>query len=323
MKRTLSLLLSLLIVCSLFSGLSFSATATTTERIDALPLEPDALTADDPQAEGVDLMRDKDSELAETGANADLAATGHYNIAVGPNTVTDGNKNDILGDGGSAKYNPSTKTLTLNNPTINSVYNNDTNYGAIHIQASGVTVKGTYHMTRSLSKYGLYMSEGNSVTLDGNFTFFGTHYGIVSNNNITVKSGTLRAVCTGKSDGDYAVLCACPYEEDEAGYSPATFTIQSGVTKVTMESNTEAFYGDDLVMNSQRITSPVDASFVDTAYGIVLADLTGYAKSVTIEPFSGTYYNLWVGARHVDSQNYNNIFGDGKASYNSKLPLSF
>ena len=315
LQKPISLILVLVL---LFSMVPLQAAARTVERIEVQTLLPDELTVDDPQDEAAEtprLTRTKSILLTGKGATAKPATTGHYDIIVGQVVITDSNRNDVLSDGGSVKYNPDTKVLTLNNPTINSVYNNNSEHGAINIQTDGVTVKGTYHMTRALSMYGLGVSVGCSVALDGSFTFFGTNCGIISNGDITVKSGSLRAVCTGNSENNYAVYCASPYGPDETGYVPVNFTVNSSVTNVTMESNTEAFCGDNLVLNSQRITSPVDASFADTANGIVLADLTGYAKNVTIEPFTGTYYNLWVGARHVDSQNYTDIFGDGKASY--------
>ena len=85
MKRTLSLFLSLLMVFSLFSGLNITAGAAETD-------------------------------LAEVGAG--------YGLWVGSTQVTDANKNDILSDGGKAKFGPSTHTLTLSNPTISGVHNN-------------------------------------------------------------------------------------------------------------------------------------------------------------------------------------------------------
>ena len=41
-----------------------------------------------------------------------------YDLWLGETQVTDDNKHDILGDGGKAKFDPATNTLTLNEPTI-------------------------------------------------------------------------------------------------------------------------------------------------------------------------------------------------------------
>ncbi len=42
-----------------------------------------------------------------------------YPITIAGITVTDANKNDVRGDGGTVKYDPATKTITLNNANIN------------------------------------------------------------------------------------------------------------------------------------------------------------------------------------------------------------
>ena len=59
-----------------------------------------------------------------------------YPVWVGDTQVTESIKDDILGDGGKAKFDPETQTLTLNNPTISGeksgakiyIYDNDKTY---------------------------------------------------------------------------------------------------------------------------------------------------------------------------------------------------
>lgn len=280
-------------------------------------LTPDA--ADEPV-----LTRDKDADLAEVGAEADLAGTGHYNIAIGTTTVTDSNYNNILGDG-TASYNPSTKVLTLNNPRITSA--NGDEYGAIQIQQNGVTVKGTFHMNSAVSQYGLYVSTGNSVTLEGNFTFNGSTAGIIAGGTVTFKSGNI--IGTGGKYGIYgneqlkfnggtitAISRAAKTDPEASAINCNDVIVNNGIAKLEMKSNTCAFDGDKLTMNGTRITSPTDAFFSEIARTIVKADYTGFSPNAIIQPFSGTYYPLWLGSRQVTSENYTNIFGDGKASYN-------
>ena len=110
LTRILSLILSLLMVLSLFTGLSVGA------------------------------------------AENDLSAAGaEYDLWLGSTPVADNNKDDILGDGGKAKFDPSTNTLTLNNPTIT----------------------GSYHMTSYDSHHGVAIKNWNTLTLDGDFTIYG------------------------------------------------------------------------------------------------------------------------------------------------------
>ena len=45
-----------------------------------------------------------------------------YPVWVGATQVTDANKDDILGDGGSAAFDPESGTLTLGNPQITDFY---------------------------------------------------------------------------------------------------------------------------------------------------------------------------------------------------------
>ena len=134
LTRILSLILSLLMVLSLFTGLSVGA------------------------------------------AENDLSAAGaEYDLWLGSTQVTDNNKDDILGDGGKAKFDPSTNTLTLNNPTITgshsvwTVYNNPAKIAA----SIPLTIKGSYHMTSYDSHHGVAIKNWNTLTLDGDFTIYG------------------------------------------------------------------------------------------------------------------------------------------------------
>ena len=238
------------------------------------------------------------ADLASTAADRELAETGHYNIAVGLTVVTDSNYNDILGDG-RASYNPSTKVLTLREPNIYAAYQYKSDYGAIHIQTDGVTVRGSFHMTSAVSQYGLYVSGSNRVTLEGDFTFRGKQFGIIGN-YLTFNSGAIKAISGNTYDSPAAI-----YSDD--------LTINSGITSVEMQCASCAYEGDKLTLNGVRITS--DDFFYAHSRAIVNADITTFATRVVIKPWSGTYYDLWLGSRAVDSDNYADIYGDGTASY--------
>ena len=311
-QRLLSILLSLMMIFSVFSVIPGSASAQTVGYDDS-----------DGSADSLRIERragGDDSDLAVTGADADLAETGHYNISVGKKVITSDNYRDVYGDG-TVKYNPSTKVLTLNNPDpkkLEGAYAED--YGMVHVNDSGVTVTGTYHMDKAYSLYGI--AGDFTVKINGNFTFYGSQTGAQANESIiinggnvtcygsengitarelTVNAGNLKSVATGSGDTD--------------GILVDNITIGNNITRIEARGASSAVVCDGIEFNKTRITSPADAFFHPWDRSIVKPDLSGTATSAVIEPFGGSYYDVWVGSRHVDSENYTDIFGDGKASY--------
>ncbi len=134
-----------------------------------------------------------------------------YPVWVGSTQVTESNKDDILGDGGKAKFDPETQTLTLNNPTISGeksgakiyIYDNDKTYtidgtatidGKI-MMANGwnaaLVIKGNITTTDSIH------SPSGNITIDGKLTVTANSgYGINSGKNITIQSGTVSVTDT-------------------------------------------------------------------------------------------------------------------------------
>ena len=297
MKRPLSILLSLIMIFSMFTIIPITASAQVVGDADA-----PALTAAAEDAAGaLKTAQKKDVDLAETAADADLASVGeHYGIVVGSKVITPNNCDDVMGDGtGSVRYDSGKKVLTLNNPTVTDIYNNNEKFGAIQIQTGGVTIRGSFHMSAPLSTVGLKVTDGNHVTLEGDFTFRGTVVGILAN-DMAINSGSVTAVSTGSE----AVACGI-YSEN--------CIVNGGITKVDIQSNYCAYIGDNLTMNQTRLAD--DAVFYPDERAILRADMTGYMSRAVIEKFTGSYYDLWLGSKHVDSLNYADIYGDGKASF--------
>ena len=109
-----------------------------------------------------------------------------YRIWLGSEQVTSLNHTDILGDG-KAKYDPDTRTLTLNNPTISDTYSNS----KIFIQNTDITIKGRYTMNAAESTFGLYIS-GGRLSLSGDMTFRGNSMGIVTDDYLYLR-GNIKA----------------------------------------------------------------------------------------------------------------------------------
>lgn len=318
LKKSLSILLTLVLVFGVFAITPVTAAAV---RVDDHTLSDDTaavVDADVTDEEAPGLTRKRTVDLAETGKELDLAETGattQYPLAVGSTVVTSDNYRDILGDG-TASYDPGSRTLTLHNPNITKTYGNDPSYGAIHLNDEGhFYITGTYHMTKPISETGLYCV--GSVTLDGDFTFYGTAFGVGVSDTLVVNSGSLKGVATAA----YA-----EYDEHSsigiytAGNNNSKLYINEGVTKVEGQGGDVALQTDNLFADHFRATSPVGAYYVGVVnnsdiHTFVLEDLSGEAQTLVLEPFYGTEYNVWVGARRVTSENKDDILGDGKASY--------
>lgn len=114
-KRTLSILLAIIMVLSLFT---------------VIPVN--AAEIDDDSAAG--------------------AAT-VYQIVVGKTSVTSDNCKNILGNG-TASYDPNTNTLTLNNPNLTEAKYPEEGVIYIN-RKDNVTIKGNFHMTGAVARCGI------------------------------------------------------------------------------------------------------------------------------------------------------------------------
>lgn len=304
MKKTLSLILSLLMVFTLFAGLSVGAadeSAAADGDVGTISPSPDGDSA---------LFQREPSDLAGTGAS--------YNLWLGSTQVTDANRNDILNDGGKAKYDPATRTLTLNNPTIS---------GSIRSSSINLTLKGSYQMktTPDTPDIALHVA-GGSLTLDGDFLLLGLRYGIFADKDVTIKSGTL--------------------------------DVQEGLVNDFKDNNVAAFFGlkaggilrieDDVDCVSAFAASnswgaPIGAYFMEISDKLTITDpQEGYMDSFVLKMndyniFTGYTiydkygnvpdhvmikkpdfqwaYDVWVGGKRVTGINKKDILGDGRASF--------
>lgn len=70
-----------------------------------------------------------------------------YPVWVGATQVTDANKDDILADGGSAKFDPESSTLTLDNPQITGFYEDGFKAFIYSELDEHLTIEGTVELT--------------------------------------------------------------------------------------------------------------------------------------------------------------------------------
>ena len=220
----------------------------------------------------------------------------NYDLWVGSTRVSSKNQDDILGDGGKAKYDPQTHTLTLCDPIIDTNYAPTENRGPFKIYAENtdLIVKGSYHMTDE-PKFGIYADDDTDLTLDGNFTFNGYDTAIYGNENVTLTSGVIVA------DGGehYDIFCA------------ENLTIEDGIEKIEVTNGIrsyEAFtLGSKLVITTPE-NGKIGRDKSDTYYCVLDSD-GNKAGEVVIR--KSEPYNLWLGATQVTSLNMDDILGDG------------
>lgn len=115
-----------------------------------------------------------------------------YGLSVSGTRVTSVNAGDILG-GGTASYDPDTRTLTLNEPDISGSADDSSGgfNASCSILATGVgslTVKGQWHQSEPRADIGIRVANG-SLVLDGSFNIQGRIAGISADGDLTVESG--------------------------------------------------------------------------------------------------------------------------------------
>ena len=178
-----------------------------------------------------------------------------YDLWLGKTQVTYANKGDILGDG-KAEFDPATNTLTLNEPVITGVYesdeDDDSKLKIYSYLTEPLTVTGSYHMDDEGVYCGLLAS--SDLTLDGDFTFRGTHSGIQLPNDsvLNITGGSLLAEGTGFGFGIVW---------------PEAINIGSNVTRVEFKGGSNALMADKIDMAPPlAILSPVGCYHKGTVF---------------------------------------------------------
>ena len=165
-----------------------------------------------------------DEEIPEEVESDDalLADEVQYNLWVCGVRVTSTNANDILGDGGKAKYDDSTNTLTFNNPKIatdSASYQSSVIYtskyeltiqGTADFNVNGpnycfrggncdLTINGDFSFWNqdpySLSSYQYPIYADNVFITGGDVVIYGVYYGIYADEDVVISGG--KATITG------------------------------------------------------------------------------------------------------------------------------
>ena len=182
-------------------------------------------------------------------------------IWVGGIKVTDSNKNDVFGDGGSVKYDHVTDTLTLTDATV---INN-----AVH---------GIY-------AYGMNLTiNGIDTDKEGSNSIYG---------KCTVESGV-------DEEGDKYTLTnpGCGIYVEGNGYSGnGGIVINGTVGDITAEEGSGISAYEDIIISGTvgdiRCTGGIDSG-INSTFGSVIVENSGVLNNITSEEYDGIYASVDV-----------------------------
>jgi hypothetical protein len=244
-----------------------------------------------------------DSQLAQ---NVVIMKTEKYPIFVSGNQVNSYNCNDILGDG-KVKYDPSTKTLTLDNAAID-YQGTASNSAGIKVENAKVTiiVKGNNSITGNNNMFSaLWLSgEDTDVTLAGNgkLSLSGSYSRC---NAVYLSSATLRV-------GGNVTLEANGNERG-IGYnaSPRGTLIvgENAIVKASTISSLQTLTLND----NHEIVEPAGAEFKNN--GVYVGNTL--AQNVVIQKHVADIYAIKIAGTQVTSDNAGDILGNGVFSYDA------
>ena len=276
----------------------------------------------------------------------------NYNIRVEGTQVTGANMNNVLGNSGTptVTYDPTTKTLTLNNATISSentqgqgIYASDALtinlIGTNEITGSRNSIYSTQPLTITSSENGsLTMSSAGDlttvyatapITIQGSAVVNATINGGAQAIHSNPSSGTGSITITGNakvtakntrtlgqtSDATKAHSVALLTGTYDAATPSGTITV-SGSASLLAQGSTQALKcgtftaADGLATEASKNYTGVNP---ETTYNS--SSLANY-KYVHVHPASDIVsYDVWVGDTLVTSQNKNNVLNDGKVTY--------
>ncbi|MBR4555440.1 MAG: hypothetical protein IKO27_07590 [Ruminococcus sp.] len=226
-----------------------------------------------------------------------------YPLEISGVKVTEGNKDDILGDG-EVSYDPESNTLTLNKDILCTADNTVGATPCIVNRIPGLTVKGGSGDKKRLlfrANFGAAIYSEKDITLTGNIVVMGGAAIVMQNSTLTVKDAdilaggsgnTIIGGMTGSSNTSKLVIDNSvfdAYSEEEA----AVVNFGGGITLTKCGIATVDCYN-------------VNGS-------IVGADRETPVRSVSI--YNGEIYELEVAGIKVQDRNCTDILGNQEASY--------
>ncbi len=248
-----------------------------------------------------------------------------YDLWVGGVQVTGLNKDDILGDG-TASFDPSTTTLTLNNANITDYFAYSSSYSACVISklSDNLTVIGSGTIGNSSASYGISVEHdangnGGGLTLNGDFNLSGDYEGCLSREDLNVLDGNL-TVQGIYSNGDINLLGGRIVTTDYIFAGTKDINIGPGVllldaTYPSIGTSALSAKGTINIDPSLEIVDPGNPLIKkdgDYTYIYSVSSTGGYSRATHV--VIARAYDLWLGGVRVTAANKDNILNDWNAS---------
>ena len=259
-----------------------------------------------------------------------------YPVWVGGEQVTSANKDNIPGvTGGTAKYDPSTQTLTFTGDVtaIEGTYQMGTSWPSkICSEGIDLTLVVNGSLTTGGSISAILVKGGLLTISSGTLNVSGAYSGIYVSGGLRITGGTINAtandshgVAAINAQGGHIFITGGTVTADGGTYNHGIHAengdiIISGGT-VTADGGSGAVnaYRHNILLGSgMSIVEPVGGTIgtvgMGAGSGAAVLDGTTIAKHAIIEP-GEEKYPVWVGGVQVTSANKDDILGDGKAKF--------
>lgn len=258
-----------------------------------------------------------------------------YPLWVAGVQVTSANKDDILGDGGKAKFDPDTGILTLNNPVITA--GSGYKKGVVYSEGIDLIVKGSASLTGSHTYAGISVNEkdgnGGKVTLNGDFTLNG-YCGVHADDTVTISGGLIYISAGFDSSpvgisAEHVVITGGTVDIDEASYgifADADFIVSGGTVntyggscgiqteKLTVSGGTVNVSGD-----SNGIRAPGDTIVITVNDGVL--DATANYNNAIDEAITNITINYGSGIIVADGATDGKYFRISLPGSSAKYPV--
>jgi len=254
---------------------------------------------------------------------ADSSGTvSYYPIWVGGVHVSSANKDDILGDGGKAVFDPETGTLKLNDPTIDKLYFDS----LIYVEGCDLTITGSadlYHSSNTAC--GIVVTNGmagsGSLTLNASLTIQVDKAPLLIHGDLTVLGGeTEMKGSASRVDGTMTVCggsisSSIKSYSTGGGFSIGGNLLATGGKVSGLGEGRGVFVGGDLVVQDGSVHGSAEYEGVYVAGDITVnggsLSGTGFSNYGGTGIYSESSITVNGGSLHGDAYSIENNSGPG------------
>jgi hypothetical protein len=294
-KRLLSMLLALSMVLSLMP-ISAMAEETHTSIGKSRVIEGNTVSAKLPEIkvtkEAAEMIRVLSSTTPPTS----------YNIKVSGVEVTSDNMDDVLGDGGTVRYTPASRTITLNNARITETYNgNISNYGIYTDSGLNIVLEGSNtvtieHETRNWHG-AIYVGGPLTISGSGSLNATGGQLSVRSKSSCGIYSRdlTISGPCSVIATGGKALPDEC--SSFGVNVDDGDLIVENGASLTASGDESSKFSSigvmvmrGDIRVNGGSLEATGGLASAGNSYGISVSDIKKslFVESGTVTATGGT-----------------------------------